>query len=209
MLKYVLYLILAALIIGLIAGGLHLYRVSVRNKDEMEKYAGEKIQVSRNFGKVLVVYFSLTGHTREIAEKIKSETGADVYEIKTAEEMPSGPSLYTRSREQIKSGNYPALQGNIPDMESYDLVFVGAPVWWYTVAPPVLSFLNQVDFKGRKVVPFSTQGSNVGTFFEDFKKKAENARVLQGASFNNLPKKYGKAVDNKIAVWLNGLDLDG
>ncbi len=209
MLKYVLYLILSALVIGLIAGGIHLYRVSIRNKDEMEKYAGEKIRVNRSFGKVLVVYFSLTGHTREIAEKIKAETGADIYEIKTAEEIPSGPSLYINAKKQIRSERYPALKGNLPDMASYDLVFVGAPVWWYTIAPPVLSFLEQADFKGKKVVPFSTQGSNVGTFFEDFRKKARNARVLQGASFNNLPEKYQDAVDNKIAAWLNGLNPDG
>lgn len=209
MLKYVLYLLPAALVVGLIAGGIHLYRVSVRNKDEMEKYAGEKIRVRRDFGKVLVIYFSLTGHTREIAEKIQSETGADIYEIKTAEELPSGPSLYIKSKEQIKSGRFPALQDDFPDTASYDLVFIGAPVWWYTVAPPLLSFLEQTDFKGKKVVPFSTQGSNAGTFFEDFRKKARNARVLEGASFNNLPEKYRAAVDNKIAVWLNSLEPGG
>ena len=65
--------------------------------------------------------------------------------------------------------------------------------------------LARMDFKGKKVVPFSTQGSNYGTFFEDFSARAQNAQLLQGASFNNLPPQYDSAVDNKINAWLNAL----
>ena len=86
-----------------------------------------------------------------------------------------------------------------------DTVFVGAPVWWYTVATPVLSYLKKTDFLGKKVVPFSTQGSNAGTFFADFAAKARNAVLLKGEQFNNLSDKYAKETDNKIAVWLNSL----
>lgn len=72
-------------------------------------------------------------------------------------------------------------------------------------ATPVLSFLEKADFLGRKVVPFSTQGSNYGTFFEDFAGKAQNAQILKGQSFNNLSAEYDRAVDNKISDWLNKL----
>ena len=93
----------------------------------------------------------------------------------------------------------------MPDIGGYDVVFVGSPIWWYTAATPVMAFLEKIDFKGRTVVPFSTQGSNVGTFLEDFVKMAKNARVTDYRSFNNMGKEYDKAVDNKISVWLNGL----
>jgi len=76
---------------------------------------------------------------------------------------------------------------------------------WYTAATPVKAFLEKIDFKGRKVVPFSTQGSNVGTFLEDFVKMAKGANVMGYQSFNNMGKEYDKAVDKKISVWLNGL----
>ena len=109
------------------------------------------------------------------------------------------------ARRQLKSGNYPKIEENLPDASAYDMIFVGAPIWWYTAATPVLEFLKTYDFKDRKVVPFSTQGSNFGSYFDDFAAKAKNAKILPGASFNNLSKKYDDAVDNKITDWLNKL----
>lgn len=204
MLKYVVYLLAVIIIISAASGIFHLYRVSAKNKKEMAQYAGLSDEVHKNFGKTLVIYYSLTGNTKEIAEKIKNKTNADLYEIKTAEPLPTGPKLYLAVREQLKTQKYPALE-NIPDVSAYDTIFIGAPVWWYTAATPVLSLLDQVDFQGKKVVPFSTQGSNAGTFLEDFKAKIKNAVVLEYASFNNIGKEYDQAVNAKIAAWLNNL----
>lgn len=205
MLKYFLYILPAAAAIGLAAGGFHLYRVAQKNKKEMAPYMKGEIRVDRPFGKVLVVYYSLSGQTRKIADIIREKTGADVYEIKTAEKIDTTPWFYLTLRKQLKTGKYPDISENLPDFAKYDLIFVGSPIWWYTAATPVLSFLEKADFHGRKVVPFSTQGSNYGTFFEDFAAKAQNAQILKGQSFNNLPAEYDHAVDNKISVWLNKL----
>lgn len=205
MLKYFLYFVLAVIIIGLIGGGIHLLRVDRKNKSEMARYQGAPIPVTADLGKTLVIYYSLSGHTKDIAMKIKEKTSADIYEIKTAETIKPSPSFYLSVKKQLKNGKYPPLSGTIPDLSQYDTIFVGAPVWWYTIATPGLSFLKETDFQNKKVVPFSTQGSNFGTFFEDFKANAKNARLQKSASFNNLPPKYGKAVDNKIAEWLNQL----
>ena len=188
MFKYVLYLLAIMIAVGLAVGGIHLYRVAVKNKKEMAAYEGPAAAVERRFGRVLVVYYSLSGHTREIAEKIKALTGGDIYEIKTAEEIKTTPWF-----------------GELPDLSRYDIIFVGAPVWWYTMATPLSAFLEQVDFQGRKVVPFSTQGSNYGSYFEDFTTQAKHAEIQRAQSFNNLPAKYDEAVDNKIVQWLNNL----
>lgn len=203
--KYVLYVLVFAAIIGLVGGGIHLYRVSQKNKKEMAQYGGEDIAVNKKLGKVLVVYYSLSGHTKDIAERLQNKTGADLYEIKTAEEIKANPLFYAKVKQQLKNGDYPKLAGEMPDFGKYDLVFVGSPVWWYTVSTPVLSFLQDADFKGKKVVPFSTQGSNYGTFFEDFARQAKNAEIMPSANFNNLPEKYNVQVDNKISQWLNKL----
>lgn len=203
--KYVLYVLVFAAIIGLVGGGIHLYRVSQKNKKEMAQYGGEDIAVNKKLGKVLVVYYSLSGHTKDIAERLQNKTGADLYEIKTAEEIKANPLFYAKVKQQLKNGDYPKLAGEMPDFAKYDLVFVGSPVWWYTVSTPVLSFLQDADFKGKKVVPFSTQGSNYGTFFEDFAHQAKNAEIMPSENFNNLPEKYDVQVDNKIAQWLNKL----
>lgn len=202
--KYVLGIILTIIVIGGIAGLLHLYRVSAKNKKEMAQYADKSAEVTNNLGKVLVVYYSLTGHTKDIAEKIAVKTNADLFEIKTKEPYPTGAKLYTTSKKEIKNKQYPAVEA-VPDAAAYDVIFVGAPVWWYTMAPPLFTVLEQVDFQGKKVVPFSTQGSNIGKFFEDFSVTVKNATVLQRADFNNMDKKYDKQVEAKIADWINKL----
>ena len=205
MLKYVLYSIIALVVIAGVAIGFHLYRVSVKRAREMAQYSIGNETVNKDFGKVLVVYYSLSGRTRDIAERIQAKTNADIYEIKTAEEIKNSFSLYIKSKNDLKKGTYPELQSDMPDIERYDLVFVGSPIWWYTAATPVMAFLSKADFMGRKVVPFSTQGSNAGTFLEDFIKIAKNAKVSGYQSFNNMGNEYDKAVDNKISIWLNSL----
>ena len=209
------YIIISIVVFAAIAGifgALHLYRVSVRNTKEMSLYSGDVAPMDKDPASVfaskrcLVIYYSLSGRTADISRRIQAKTGADIYEIRPVKEIKANPSLYLKGRSDIKKGIYPELTtDNIPDMGGYDIVFIGSPVWWYTASTPVLAFLDIVDFKGKKVVPFSTQGSNSGNFFEDFVKKAKNADVTGYLSFNNMDKEYDKAVDNKILVWLNGL----
>lgn len=203
--KYILYFLLAAIVVTAVSTGVHLYKVAARNKKEMAQFSGERLLLNKKFGKVLVVYYSLSGNTKAVAETIRDKTGADMFEIKTVSEIKQNPMLHLAVRDQLKTGKYPELAGELPDFSKYDMIFVGAPVWWYTVATPALSFLERADFQGKAVVPFSTQGSNAGTYFEDFAKKAKNARLLKSESFNNLPKEYDAAVENKIIAWLNGL----
>ena len=202
--KYVLYVLLLAVVVVAVAGLWHLYRVSSVNKREMAQYAGKSTEIKKDLGKVLVVYYSLTGHTKEIADKIQTMTNADIFRLEPAEPFPTGAKLHLAVKEQLKMKKYPALK-QMPDLTGYDVVFVGAPVWWYTAATPVLSFLEQADFQGVKVAFFSTQGSNRGTFLPDVTALTKNAQILLDASFNNMGKEYDAAVNAKIADWINGL----
>ncbi len=205
MFKMIIYLVVLVALIGGGIGCFHLWRVAQKNQKEMSQYEGAKIAVNKDFGKVLIVYYSLSGHTKDIAQRIQQNIGGDLYEIKTKEELNKYPWFPLLMRQRLKNMNYPELAGSMPDFNDYDTIFVGAPVWWYTMAVPMYSFLQKADFNGKKVVAFSTQGSNVGSFFEDFSRHAQNAKLGQGASFNNLPPKYDALVDNKIAIWLNSL----
>lgn len=205
MFKTILILVLAAAVIGGVIGGWHLWRVAQRNQAEMAPFQAQPVAYTGNLGKVLVIYYSWTGHTQDIAQRIAQRTGADVFRLQTQEPLSKAPWIYLTLKRQLSTQKYPALQHPLPDVSGYDVVFVGSPVWWYTAATPMLQFLQEMDFKGKKVVPFSTQGSNYGTFFKDFSARAQNAQLLQGASFNNLPPKYDSAVDSKINAWLNAL----
>lgn len=204
MLKIVLSVIVLAIIIAGGASLYHLHKVSTKNKTEMANYDKE-IKLNADLGKVLVVYYSLTGHTKDIAEQIAAKTNADVFEIKTIETY-SSPSVYMKSKKELSSKNYPAIDNdNLPDVSQYDTIFIGGPVWWYTMAPALYSYLKITDFDGVRVVPFSTQGSNFGSFFEDFKSQVKNAELLESENFNNLDGKYNEQVANKINAWLNKL----
>ena len=203
MLKVVLYvIILAAIVIGG-ASFYHLRRVAAKNKAEMANFDKE-VKLNADVGKVLVVYYSLTGHTKDIAEQISAKTGADIFEIKTVETY-SSPSVYMKSKQELTSKNYPKLQENLPDITKYDTIFVGGPVWWYTMAPALYSYLKVTDFGGARVVPFSTQGSNFGSFYKDFADMAKNAQILPSENFNNIDEKYKEQISNKINAWLNKL----
>lgn len=206
MLKVIFYAIVIMAVVIAIVAIYHLQKVKVKNKAEMAEFTKE-VPLQANLGKTLVVYYSLSGHTKDIALQIADKTKADVYEIETIE-IYSSPSVYMKSKKELSSKNYPELkQGSLPDIANYDTIFIGGPVWWYTMAPAVYSFLQKVDFTGKRVVPFSTQGSNAGTFFEDFAKMVENAQILAGEKFNNMDDEYKKQVSNKINAWLNSLSL--
>lgn len=203
MLKYFIYLLALLIIICGAVGAFHLYRVGQKNKAEMAQFT-DQVQYQNNLGKVLVVYYSLSGQTKKIAEFIAAQTKADIYEI-TVTEPYTSPSVYAKSKKELDSKQYPQLAAELPDLSAYDVIFVGGPVWWYTMATPLFSFLEKADFAGKKVVPFSTQGSNYGKFFTDFTAIAQNADIQKSENFNNLKPEYDDMVHNKINTWLNNL----
>ena len=204
MFKKIIIILAILAVIGAIIAVIHNLRVAYRNKKELSSFANAELYTA-NLGKVLVIYYSWTGHTQDIAKQIAELTKADIYRIQTAEEFKSSPAFYARVKKSLKEKTFPQLKGQLPDISSYDTVFVGGPVWWYTMATPLYSFLGQIDFNGKKVIPFSTQGSNPGTFLQDFAANAKNANIGTYAKFNNVSAKYNTEVHNKIVNWLNNL----
>lgn len=202
MMKIILYIVLAAIAIGLISGGLHLWKVAKKNAQEMAPFAELKPQSLDKNKKILVIYYSLTGHTQDIAERIKAQTNADLYAIKLKQALPTSFMAYYQIWKQYKDKRFPEVKGTMPDINEYDLVILGSPVWMYTVSTPMQSFLKGADFKKKPLAIYSTQGSNPGSFFTDMKKAIKNANVISEIEFNNLPKKYDEALNIKINQWL-------
>jgi flavodoxin len=207
MLKIIL-IVLCIAAIG--AGGYGIYHshtLTVKNDAEMEKYRKGKISFDKNFGKTLVVYYSKSGNTKKLAELIKEKTKADIYEIELDGNYYGGfLKTLIADYKQIKTKEYPKIKNELPDLSSYDLIFVGSPVWGYTVAPPVLSFLQSADLSGKTVVPFASYGGNAGTFFEDFAANAKNAQTLKGFAVFNVLKESQDALENKVSDFLNNLE---
>lgn len=157
--------------------------------------------------KILIAYYSLSGNTRTIAEDIQQTVGGDIFEIKPVSAYPEEYRQVTeRAKKEISEGYKPALQGKVADLNSYDVIFVGSPCWWSTMAPPVASFLSEYDFSGKKIIPFMTHGgSGFGHTLADIKALAPNAEISGGQTF--LGSRAGQAQED-VKEWLKGLQND-
>ena len=116
-------------------------------------------------GKVLEAYFSHSGNTREVARQISEATGGDLFEIVPATPYPTEyRAVVDQGKKEIEAGVRPALKNPVGDLSQYDVIFVGSPCWWATIAPPVTTFLSSCDLAGKTVVPFMThEGSGMDT----------------------------------------------
>ncbi|MBO5911679.1 MAG: hypothetical protein J6Q05_05830, partial [Elusimicrobiaceae bacterium] len=112
MLKKILITLLVLAVIGGIIALVHHIRVAHRNKKELANFA-EEIPYTANLGRVLVIYYSWTGHTQDIAEQIAALTKGDTYRIQTQEEFKSSPAFYARIKKELSNKIYPALAGNL------------------------------------------------------------------------------------------------
>lgn len=158
--------------------------------------------------RVAVVAFSYTGNTRAAAEMIARHYQAPRFEIVPATAYPAD---YTACTEQAKAelarGFLPPLASAAPDPATYDVLFVGSPNWWGTVAPPVRTFLAQSAFtRGKRVVPFFTHGGGGMQRCEaDFAALVPEAQqVLPGATFSGYSIHRAEA---EVSAWLTSLRL--
>lgn len=106
---------------------------------------------------VLVAYFSYSGTTKNIANAISEKTGGDLFEIASQDGYSN---VYMESNSEIRNNERPALTDTVENMEEYDIVFVGYPVWWHATPAPINTFLESYDFTGKLIIPFCTSGES-------------------------------------------------
>ena len=158
--------------------------------------------------KKLVAYFSASGVTKKLAEKLSAAVDADLFEIR-----PKVP--YTKadlnwmdkqSRSTIEMNDKtfrPAIADKDAHVEDYDTIFIGFPIWWY-VAPTIINtFLECYDFSGKKIVLFATSGgSGFGNTVEELKNSvSDTAQLIEGGLLN------GKQSYQSVSAWVDSLDL--
>ena len=110
-------------------------------------------------GKKLVAYFSWSGNTKKLAEAIAAETGADLYRIETVKEYPTEYRPCTEEALKEKNENArPEMKNPLKNLNDYEVIFVGCPVWWWTTPMVIHSFFeySEYNFKGKTVIPFVT-----------------------------------------------------
>lgn len=132
------------------------------NEEETQVPETPETQPADNESKTLVAYFSATGNTRAVAERIAELTGADLYQIEAAEPYASNPYDDSDRIQQEAYGDKRPSVANLPEKETiakYDTIFVGSPCWWHQPAMVVCTFLEHYDLKDKVVIPFLTYGA--------------------------------------------------
>ncbi len=143
--------------------------------------------------KNLVVYFSASGTTANVAKNLANASGADLYEIKPAVAYTKDDLnwMNKQSRSSVEMNDpssRPELANKDANIAAYDTIFVGFPIWWY-VAPTIInSFLEAYDFTGKKIVLFATSGgSGFGKAVQSLSPSAPGAKVVEGKVLNGRP----------------------
>lgn len=154
--------------------------------------------------KTLVAYFSATGVTKGAAEKLAEVTGGDLYEIQpevpyTDADLDWQDKQSRSSVEMADLSSRPAINGKVENLDDYDTVFIGFPVWWYTAPTIINTFIETNDLKGKTVIPFCTSGgSSIKKSAEDLKKAYPDLNWKEGKLLNRISKE-------DLETWVKGL----
>ncbi len=165
-------------------------------------------EASGNEDGILVAYFSWSGNTRQMAEIIARETGADLFEIAAAEPYTDDyNTLLDVARQEQEDEARPELDARVENWDSYDTIFVGYPNWWSDAPMAVYTFLESYDFTGKTLIPFNTSASGgFGRSLAGIEESADGAEMLEGLDLTE-----GELDDaqNRVTGWLESLGLNG
>ena len=167
--------------------------------------------------KVLVAFFSKTGenygvgdikigNTHKVAEEIARQTNGTLFEIKPAKEYPNEYKACTEiAREEFANNARPKIKGHVDDMDEYDVIYLGFPIWWGDAPMPVYTFLESYNMAGKQIYPFAThEGSVMGHSESALKKALPKSTVNKGlAIYGHIAQKDEHFVEVTVKNWLN------
>ena len=154
---------------------------------------------------VLVVYFSATGTTKSVAEKIAAITGADIYEIKAAQEYTEADLDWNddnsrTTKEQNDSAVRPEIGSEPISLEGYNTIYIGYPIWWGEEPRIMDTFVESCSFDGKTIIPFCTSGgSGIGRSGQNLADHAGSGTWLDGERFG------AGTSEDEVKSWIEGL----
>ncbi|WP_448861620.1 flavodoxin [Dorea sp.] len=156
--------------------------------------------------KTLVAYFSASGTTESVAKKVAEAAGADLFEIKpevpyTSEDLNWMDKKARSTVEMNDPSSRPATTGTVENMEQYDNVIIGFPIWWY-VAPTIINtFLESYDFSGKKIALFATSGGcGLGNTVDRLKESVDKSAEF--VSEKLLNRAGASEIENWLKSWM-------
>ena len=168
---------------------------------------GKEAELNLNSDKILVIYFSETGNTQKLAKLISDKVGGDFVRIETEKVYPEDyDELVDDAKKEKDNNDRPKLKELNINLENYDTIFVGYPIWWYQMPMAMYTFFDNYDFANKTIIPFNThEGSGSSGTYEDIQKLEPKAKVLEG-----LPIRGGDMTSdqsNKVDNWLKNVDI--
>lgn len=157
--------------------------------------------------KKLVVFYSYTGHTKMIAENIQQKLNCDILEIKPVKPYSTDYQTVVDEEQNNSSvGKTPYIQKIDKNLNDYDEIIIGTPVWWYTIAPVIRTFLTQNDLSNKTIKPFATNAGWLGHTFQEIQKLCPNSKVDKG--MNIVFESYSDNIvtsPDEIEKWIDEL----
>jgi len=152
----------------------------------------------------LIVYYSWSGNTRYVAEQIQYLTGADIFELKPVDPYPEDfRATAERGRHELDSGYLPPLVGGIDNLADYEVIFIGFPNWFGTLAIPLFTFLESYDLSGKTIVPFISHGrGGLQNTLTDLKALAPNSTFLEELAIYRR-----ETTQSDISQWLDRIGM--
>lgn len=159
-----------------------------------------------NTGRTLIVYFSWSGNTRTVANIIHEITGSNIVEIEPEEPYPDVYNeVVARFQNERDNNILPSLRTQVENIDDYDTLIVGSPIWGGLLSPPVKSFLAGYDLSGKKILPFCTHGgSGTAQSVDNIREVCPDSEILQPLAV------YGSRTENsrnEIEEWLATIGL--
>ena len=157
--------------------------------------------------KKLIVYFTYTGNTKKIVDKITEKLDCDILEIKTVIPYSTDYDTVVNDEQNSEASNHlPEIQNIDVRLDEYDEIIIGTPVWWYRPVPAIRTFLTQNDLSGKKIIPFATNAGWLGKTFKEIESLCPNSNIEKG--MNIVFKSYSDQLvtdESEIDNWINAL----
>lgn len=213
--KHIKYIVVffAALLLSFSCNGAG-RRKEVAKIDKMSTVNDSTVNKETN---ILIVFFShagenysvgniKVGNTKLVAEEVQKLTGGVLFEIVPEKnyDMPYN-QLIRVAQEETRKGEYPSFKGDVENIEKYDTVFVGGPIWWGTYPQVMFSFFKKYDLNGKTIIPFTThEGSGLASVVEDLKRQYPNAKITNPFSIAGHNVRGGM---DKVDKWVESVLL--
>lgn len=176
---------------------------SSNENNSNENNGDEDMNNTGNGGKVLVLYFSMSGNTETVAKFIHNKVGGDILELETVQTYPSDyNTLVNYAQEEQRKNARPELKTTV-NIDDYDTIFLGYPNWWADMPMPLYTFLDTYDLSGKTIAPFITHGgSGLSGTPAKIKSEEPNATVTEGLAVRDSSV---NSSDSTIEAWLEKL----